>query len=293
MATIQLNCENCKQVFDKEIRHFNYQTKLGYTKLYCSQNCQRNAQNISQQMSCACCGKTLIRKPSEITSNNFCGLSCSAKFNNTNRSVVHKLVPKTCVYCNKVFSGYYGIPVKSAKCIKCKKSHDITRKKLNEERHLIKQLKLPRSCKDCGDEFYSKWYKAKYCIPCRNKRSQTRRSKNEIMFAELCEGHFDEVLCNNPMFNGWDADVILPKLKIAVLWDGQWHFSTTKIKSNHSPAQMRNKDKFKRENIEKCGYIHYTVKDPAKHNPKFVLSEFQKFLKFVSDRSDWKVSLRL
>jgi hypothetical protein len=138
------------------------------------------------------------------------------------------------------------------------------------------------TCIDCGINLSIESTRAKFCVICRSKRSQIRRSKNEILFAELCKKHFNNVECNIPMFNGWDADVIFPDLKIAVLWDRQWHFSEIKIKSNHSPAQMKNRDKFKRENIEKLGYTHYTVKDPAKYNPKFVETEFEKFIKFTS-----------
>ena len=26
------------------------------------------------------------------------------------------------------------------------------------------------------------------------------------------------------MFNGWDADIILPDYKIAILYNGKWHY---------------------------------------------------------------------
>ena len=26
------------------------------------------------------------------------------------------------------------------------------------------------------------------------------------------------------IFNGWDADIILTDLKIAILWNGKWHY---------------------------------------------------------------------
>lgn len=44
-------------------------------------------------------------------------------------------------------------------------------------------------------------------------KSQNRRSKNEIYFAELCSEYFDNVLTNEPIFNEWDADVILENKK--------------------------------------------------------------------------------
>ena len=34
------------------------------------------------------------------------------------------------------------------------------------------------------------------------------------------------------MFNGWDADVILPDLKIAIMWNGIWHYK--QVRKNHN-----------------------------------------------------------
>jgi hypothetical protein len=35
---------------------------------------------------------------------------------------------------------------------------------------------------------------------------QNKRSKNEIFFADLCKSKFQKVICNEPIFNGWDAE---------------------------------------------------------------------------------------
>ena len=40
-------------------------------------------------------------------------------------------------------------------------------------------------------------------------QKETRRSKNEKLFCEMCESYFQNVKHNEPIFNGWDADVIL------------------------------------------------------------------------------------
>ncbi len=110
---------------------------------------------------------------------------------------------------------------------------------------------------------------------------QTRRSKNEILFAELCEEHFtfDEVVCNEPMFEGWDADIILKKLKIAILWNGVWHYK--KVREGHNLAQVQSRDKIKMKIIKKLGFIPYVVKDMGSWRRKFVLDEFKKLQDFV------------
>jgi DNA-directed RNA polymerase subunit RPC12/RpoP len=107
-------------------------------------------------------------------------------------------------------------------------------------------------------------------------QKENRRSKNENYFYELCRTKFNNVKANERMFNGWDADVIIEDIKIAVLWNGKWHYQ--KITFKHSVSQVQNRDKLKIDNIIKCGYTPYVIKDMGKYNPKFVENEFNKFL---------------
>lgn len=107
--------------------------------------------------------------------------------------------------------------------------------------------------------------------------AQSRRSKNEILFCSLCESYFKDVKNNIPIFNGWDADVIIEDLKIAVLWNGIWHYK--KVNAKHSLLQVQTRDKFKIKQIIKCGYTPYIIKDVGKHNINFVKEEFDKFIK--------------
>ena len=109
------------------------------------------------------------------------------------------------------------------------------------------------------------------------KQAEERRSKNEKYFCSLCEKYFENVEHNIPMFNKWDADVIIHDIKVAVLWKGPWHYR--KITDKHSVLQVQNRDKIKIKEIEKAGYIPYIVKDDGKYNQRFVEEEFQKFLK--------------
>lgn len=101
-----------------------------------------------------------------------------------------------------------------------------------------------------------------------------KRSKNEIYFYELCKQKFINVKHNKNLFNGWDADIIIDDLKIAILWNGKWHYK--KITENHSLKQVKNRDRIKIKEIKKCGYIPYTIKDMKSYNKKFVESKFKK-----------------
>lgn len=153
-------------------------------------------------------------------------------------------------------------------------------------------------CKKCGKEIYrrpSKKYKNVFCSQsCRSKyymfgevasengrrsaflMSELRRSKNEIMFASLCKEKFNNVLLNKPIFNGWDADVILPDKKIAILWNGKWHYE--KITKKHSLKQVKQRDRLKIKEIKICGYEPYIIKDMGKYNPHFVKNQFDIFI---------------
>jgi len=110
-------------------------------------------------------------------------------------------------------------------------------------------------------------------------QAANRRSKNEICFAEYCKSHFDNVLTNEQMFNGWDADVILPDLKVAILWNGKWHYE--EIMEGTSLKQIQNRDRIKLKEIRKAGYEPYVIKDMGKHNPQFVKEQFETFLSHV------------
>lgn len=110
--------------------------------------------------------------------------------------------------------------------------------------------------------------------------SQNKRSKNEIYFGELCKQNFNLVKFNEPIFNGWDADVIIEDFKLAVLWNGKWHYK--KITNKHSVRQVQNRDKIKMKEIVKRGYDYLVIKDMGKWNKKFVEEQFQVLLSKIS-----------
>ena len=110
-------------------------------------------------------------------------------------------------------------------------------------------------------------------------QSNKRRSKNEIYFYELCKNYFNDVKCNEPMFNGWDADIIIEDIKYAILWNGAWHYK--KITNKHSVKQVQNRDNIKIEEIINCGYTPYVIKDMGKYDKDFVENEFNKFISLL------------
>lgn len=111
------------------------------------------------------------------------------------------------------------------------------------------------------------------------------RSKNETHFYNLCVlllGQ-DKVLNNERMFDGWDADIIIPEYKLAILWNGIWHYE--KIFEKQDLEKTKRRDIFKENLITtKFGYTVYVIKDLGSENQGFVSNEFIKFIKlYFSD----------
>ncbi len=202
--------------------------------------------------------------------------------------------------------------------LQCRNSHDVTDKTKNKisELLLIYNKENPKefihyTCKVCGKEYkYLRGYSTKVCC-CHNcsnyyrthkkdflsidsleKLSEAgkkgcnnsfnlKRSKAEIYFYELCRKYFDNVLSNERMFNGWDADIILPDYKIAILYNGKWHYE--EISKHVSLIQIQNRDKIKESEIRKCGYIPYIIKDLNKFNKLFVEEQFNLFMEYIKE----------
>ncbi len=102
-----------------------------------------------------------------------------------------------------------------------------------------------------------------------------RRSKNEIELFDYMNSFYS---CehNKPIFNGWDADIIIPSLKLAILWNGPWHYK--KMFGSHSIKQVANRDDIKLKEINKKGWKHISVKDcDNKMSPK------QAFAQIIED----------
>lgn len=217
-----------------------------------------------------------------------------------------------CKTCGKIMTEKFGSGIYCCRSCANKRTHsDTTRAKIqrslasfnenNEEQRKEEYYKNPKLCKYCNNAIPYELRDNKTCgnaecvqaLKDRGARKggttsaakMVKRSKNEIAFCELCEEHFgiDNVLHNVVMFNGWDADIILLKEKIAILWNGPWHYR--KIKSNHSVKQVQNRDKIKIKEIEQCGFIPYIIKDDSRKNSDIVIKEFDKLLRYINSEN--------
>lgn len=236
---------------------------------------------------CPHCSITFIDR-SKRHKQKYCSENCWNDFQRQQKNdakTTYDNAPKLCVSCDKALTLSQfkeGVEHCSCKCANNDKS--VVRPKPGPPKQL-KQLKFKfgqifhkRKPGTYSDESYSA-----FIAGCRkggkssaNKRQL--RSKNEILFAELCQSHFNEVKCNVPMFNGWDADVIVEDVKLAVLWNGPWHYK--EMFGNHSLKQVQNRDAIKMREIRKMGYTPYVVEDVSRsyNGAAFVQSEFEKLL---------------
>lgn len=110
-----------------------------------------------------------------------------------------------------------------------------------------------------------------------------RRSKAEIFFSELCIEYFSKpaITCNEQFFidkNGgkWDSDIIIHHLKIAILYNGIFHYK--KVYKDQKLDRMIAKDRLKEKIILDNGYTYYIVKDMGKFSKNFVQDQFNLFI---------------
>jgi hypothetical protein len=200
---------------------------------------------------------------------------------------------KICENCKKEHEGTYGSGrFCSSKCArgfstksKRKEINEVVKKKLTHQPRIkickfcnvkfaAKRMQQQFCCRSCNTRYNNKYNKLGLNGGRSSAQHQNKRSKNEIYFSKLCIQYFNNVLLNAPIFNGWDADVIIEDFKIAVLWNGKWHYE--KITKKHSLKQVQNRDKIKSTEIKSLGYTPYLIKDMGKYNKNFVENEFNK-----------------
>lgn len=220
------------------------------------------------------------------------------------------LLDVQCHLCHEVYKQSYFRYRRGHRHQSCKqRNHTFPRKNQNPEDYLKNSIRL---CLMCGKEYNprrtvqilcsnlcNKLYQVKdeeqrkktieYCRKggISSAKSQQRRSKAEIYFADLCIQHFgsNDVLCNELFFkdkngNFWDSDVIIPSLRIAILYNGIWHYK--QVRKDHNLKQVQARDRIKEKVIINNGYTYYIVKDMGGFNEKFISREFFLFLHKLS-----------
>ncbi len=237
---VSVICDACGNHYTKTKRQLyqnnkNIITEDGYSnKISCSKKCQNIIQQKTITVYCKHCKKKFNSLPHKSS------IYCSHKCSNSDRIKSEESKEKTRQTIIQYYMNHPN-PVKYKKCIICKK--------------LFSMKKRITCSNQCKKEAY---FRAGKNGGMASASKMIKRSKAEIELYNLLSSVY---YCdaNKPMFNGWDADIIIPKIKLAILWNGPWHY--TKIKKTHSLSQVQTRDKIKLNEINNCGYNYIVVKD--------------------------------
>lgn len=240
-------------------------------------------------MNCSNCSIEIIPTPSQRYAlrkgkciHIFCGRVCAGVFNNKNRKHTEETKRK----------------------ISLSRQEYLSLNKATRE-----NSRIPQFCKICGKKFYPVNSRGiatakktcghhecvKACAVLGGKRggittsslqwAKRSRSKNEKYFAQLVLNNFPYVLTNKRMFGEYDADVILVNEKIAVHWNGPFHYKLL-INDDHL-LKIQSRDLLRYKAIEQEGYFNYIIDD--RNNRGFsvekVEKEFQLLMSFINTRN--------
>ena len=241
-----------------------------------------------KKFECICknCGKIFYiedyenRKSFPKCCSSYCSHSLSGKTNNNGIKQIE------CIQCGKIFEvnkHYAGKQIcneckkENIEKIKQEKQHQKNIKKINVKNKKTNKIITRYISEETRQKFREAGKKSA------RKQAEIRRSKNEIEFCNLCENYFNNVEHNKPIFNGWDADVILHDIKFAILWNGKVHYEPIFGQANLN--RVINRDKIKLKEIHNAGYIPYIIKDVGKHNNNFVEEKFNEFIKYLKENN--------
>ena len=211
------------------------------------------------------CENCTIEHDGNYASGRFCSSKCSRSFSTkVKRQQINNRVSNT-------LSGRGHGPI-SKVCEICKKQFDT-----------IWSKRTQRFCSlSCSSVYKNDVYDSARKAGIKSASSQKKRSKNEELFYELCLSEFLDCLANENFFDGWDADIIIHSEKIAILWNGIWHYK--QISKKQSLKQVQTRDSIKVEKIKLKGYFPYIIKDMGKYNPDFVKQEFKKLKEYIAGK---------
>jgi len=246
--------------------------KIKHNELrFCSQVCQH--QHLSKELikECAFCGKTIKKKQSEVNKSKsnlfFCDCSCSAKHRNPNRTISEKQKKKTRESLLKYYAKK-GHKYHVSNCLVCGKeikSRKFLKKTCSQECYKIHQRKSGEK----GGIKASTGLKA-----------ERFRSKSERLLYDKIKTIFPDAVHNQWIFDGYDADIIIPSIKVAIHWNGPWHYRVIISEKHFESIKKRDLERY--QSIINADYQNYIIKDiTGIFKPKNVELEFQTFLNWL------------
>jgi len=234
---------------------------------------------------CKNCGCDI---PYDKKNNNFCNNSCSAKFNNKNRTT------KKYEYTEKGLESIKkNLKIMHEKTrILYENNPELLKCRLQKIKEKNTKPRVEFICPVCSKVLMvteNEFKKRKYCSgTCRNKINNKEifgvRSKSEIYLEERLNNEFPNLMMifnDREVLNGKELDVYIPSLNLAIEWNGIYHYK--KIRDDESFEKTANKDKQKINECFELGIKLYIVKDLTS-SKKFIKEETEKIIKFVKQK---------
>jgi len=243
---------------------------------------------------CENCGKEFIKdwRKCKVGIPRFCSRSCanSRNFNNASKNKTSITLLKKYLNDNNVFYEENS----SIEDLKLQTKMVSNELKI-QKRNSLEENK--RICIKCGSIFYKDDYSLKrsiypgLCKECALKEAghksaavRKKTSRSEDYFKNLCIEYGLDIECNSPIFNGYDADIIIPLYKLAIHWNGPWHYEgLIKNLKGYSWKQTENRDLYKYSVIEGLGYKNYIIKYIDRFDKDKIKIEFDKLISYIKD----------
>ena len=287
-SMIDLKCDGCQQEFQRIQKQIKSDYKLkSQIQHFCSNKCQ--ASLIKKELIKLTCA------------------NCNVDFSTTQSDFNQRSKKSSKLCCSKLCANkintYRSQEAKNKISASLKKAYD---KKLQKAEHKVlsrgcyKIAHIKNTCIVCSKEFFRNRDKKTCSNECyfivrqnagKKGGSKTsslefhkrNRSSNEKMFFAKIKEIYPDAIANKRLFDGWDADVIIPSQKLAIHWNGVWHYKS--VMGNELLERVQQKDKLRYEAIEKHGYKNYIIQDMGPMNSNKVEKEYVDFLQNVKEQS--------
>ena len=144
-------------------------------------------------------------------SHKFCTKQCSALYHNRRRRTLGLRRKNTfklanCIFCNKQLKIHNNASKKKSACFECSKKHFYIKTEYKICPHCKQNKIINKNTMYCSKSCLNESQREARSKGGRNSafiQGNSRRSQNEILFANLCALEYLNVLINKPIFNGW------------------------------------------------------------------------------------------
>ena len=219
-----------------------------------------------QNVKCIGCGVVFSRP--EWKHKYYCSSTCKKQ---------HRTIECECLFCGKKQTRPKSW-VRKYCSRKCNASH--------REQLAVKTYTCPCGKSVRKAQSYIKYeQQGVYCsIKCCHKyKTYKSRSLNEELFYNKIKELYPSAAANVAI-EGREADILLDELKIAVHWNGIWHYKPIRGAKILNDIQRRDHERY--QIFEAAGFSNYIIRDDNSHDPSKVQEELDRFLAFVGTARD-------